>query len=438
MDFPWQVIKDLELHNSRLNKEDIIRVQAEAGNTEFFLGCKLALDAMVTFGVKAVSEKEKDEGQGLSWTSFLQLADALMLRQLTGNDAQTAIAHARMKATKEQWNYWYRRILIKDLRCGVSDKTLNKVVEKNYADYVVPVFTCQLAHDSTNHESKVAGEKLIEVKLDGVRVVAIVYPTGVVNLFSRNGKQLANFPLVEQQLARHAFMFAEPVVFDGEIMSASFQDLMKQVHRKSDVQSTDARLMLFDILPVSEFQAGKSTLGQKRRSALLRSMKPQFDKIGSIDIIPQIEVDLDSLVGDLEFKQYNKDAIEAGFEGIMIKNVDAKYECKRTVSWLKMKPFIEVSLTVVAVEEGTGKNEGRLGAIICEGEDDGKQIRVNVGSGFTDDDRNEFWTDKETVVGQIVEVRADAATRSQDSEDIYSLRFPRFLRFRGFAKGEKI
>ena len=151
MDFPWQVIKDLELHNSRLNKEDIIRVQAEAGNTEFFLGCKLALDAMVTFGVKAVSEKEKDEGQGLSWTSFLQLADALMLRQLTGNDAQTAIAHARMKATKEQWNYWYRRILIKDLRCGVSDKTLNKVVEKNYADYVVPVFTCQLAHDSTNH-----------------------------------------------------------------------------------------------------------------------------------------------------------------------------------------------------------------------------------------------------------------------------------------------
>jgi DNA ligase-1 len=103
-----------------------------------------------------------------------------------------------------------------------------------------------------------------------------------------------------------------------------------------------------------------------------------------------------------------------------------------------MKPFIEVSLAIVAVEEGTGKNEGRMGAIICEGEDDGKQIRVNVGSGFADDQRIEFWADRENLVGQIVEVRADAATRSQDSEDIYSLRFPRFLRFRGFKAGEKL
>jgi len=122
----------------------------------------------------------------------------------------------------------------------------------------------------------------------------------------------------------------------------------------------------------------------------------------------------------------------------MIKDPDAVYECKRSTSWLKQKPFIEVSLTVTGVEEGTGKNEGRLGALICEGEDDGKSIIVNVGSGFTDDQRSDYWNDKETMVGQIVEIRADAATRSQDSELTYSLRFPRFLRFRGFAKGEKI
>jgi DNA ligase-1 len=213
---------------------------------------------------------------------------------------------------------------------------------------------------------------------------------------------------------------------------------MKQVHRKSDVQSEDARLMLFDILPLSEFQKGKSVLGQKRRSNLLRSMKAVFEKVGSIDIIPQIEVDLDTAVGELQFKQYNKDAIESGFEGIMIKDVDAEYVCKRHVSWLKQKPFIEVSLTIVAVEEGTGKNEGRMGAIICKGEDDGKKIAVNVGSGFTDDQRTEFWENREDILGQVVEVRADAATRNQDSEDVWSLRFPRFLRFRGFKAGEKI
>jgi DNA ligase-1 len=90
------------------------------------------------------------------------------------------------------------------------------------------------------------------------------------------------------------------------------------------------------------------------------------------------------------------------------------------------------------VEEGTGRNLGKLGALICEGEDDGKRIVVNVGSGLTDKQRAEFWEAKDTLIGQVVEVRADAATQSQDSDQVWSLRFPRFLRFRGFTRGEKI
>ena len=116
--------------------------------------------------------------------------------------------------------------------------------------------------------------------------------------------------------------------------------------------------------------------------------------------------------------------------------MDAIYESKRSVSWLKQKPFIEVSLEVTNVEEGTGKNEGKLGALVCSGVDDGKTIVVNVGSGFTDDLRSDFWNSRDSLPGQIVEVRADAVTQNQDGT--YSLRFPRFLRFRGFVAGEKI
>jgi len=123
----------------------------------------------------------------------------------------------------------------------------------------------------------------------------------------------------------------------------------------------------------------------------------------------------------------------------MIKDLEAPYECKRTTSWLKLKPFIEVSLTVVEIEEGSSgtKNENNLGALVCEGKDNGKFIRVNVGSGYSDELRTEIWQNKDKIVGQVVEVRADAATKSQDSEH-WSLRFPRFLRFRGFETGEKI
>ena len=105
---------------------------------------------------------------------------------------------------------------------------------------------------------------------------------------------------------------------------------------------------------------------------------------------------------------------------------------------LKAKPFIEVSLEIQDTEEGTGRNEGKLGALICEGEDDGKFIKVNVGSGLTDDNRDTFWNNRDSLVGQIVEIRADAITQNQDTENEWSLRFPRFLRFRGFDVGEKV
>jgi DNA ligase-1 len=438
MNNPWDIIKELEADNSRLAKEAIIAREALAGNDEFFAGCCLALDAMTTFGVKQVDTKTGD-GRGLSWKAFNQLAEALATRQLTGHAAQTAVAHAKMNATEAQWNNWYRRILIKDLRCGTSEKTVNKVVEKKYKDYAIPVFSCQLAHDSANHESKVAGEKLIEVKLDGVRVISIVYPSGHVDQYSRNGKELVNFPHIKEQLARHAKWFAEPVVLDGEIMSASFQDLMKMVHRKSDVQSDDAVLNLFDIITLREFQAGVGKYRQIDRSVSLAAWYNQcVDHMPNITVVGQERVDLRTPAGQARFKQINQEAVDGGYEGIMIKDLEAIYECKRSVAWLKLKPYIEVSLTVVAVEEGTGRNLGKLGALICEGEDDGKHIRVNVGSGFTDVHRDTYWTSRGELVGQIVEVRADAATKSQDSEETWSLRFPRFLQFRGFVPGEKL
>jgi len=426
------VIRSLEEHSSRLNKEAII--EAERDNAELFEGFNLALSPFITFGVKKVPSHGGPDGQGLPWVAFKELCNLLSTRQLTGDDARTAIELALSASKQKQWNDWYRRILIKDLRCGVSEKTINKI-KKN----AVPVFECMLAHDGANHEKKITGKKLLEPKLDGVRCITIVdYESRTVTQYTRNGKVLENFSHIANGLLANIDDFGRSYVIDGEVVSNSFQALMKQVHRKDDVQAGDARLMAFDILPLNEFKKGKSVLGQRRRTNLLKSLKPIFDKAGHIDIISQIEINLDEYVGELQFKEFNKEAIEAGFEGIMIKDPEAIYECKRSTSWLKQKPFIEVSLSVVATEEGTGKNEGRLGALICEGEDDGKQIRVNVGSGFTDDQRNEFWADREDLVGQIIEIRADAATRNQDSEDVYSLRFPRFLRFRGFKAGEKI
>jgi len=436
---PQDIIARLESDNSRLAKEAILAEAMQEGLDEFFQGLKMALDKLYTFGVKQVPEKTEEGGQGLSWENFLQLAEALYRRELTGHAARDAVKLAMDVATQAQWNSWYRRILIKDMRAGFGEKSVNSVAKKlKKPEYSVPVFEVMLAHDGANHEAKITGKKLVEPKLDGVRVLTVVdYESRTVAQYTRNGKELVNFPHIVKAFEDNMDNFARSYVFDGEVVSKSFQDLMTQVHRKSDVQAQDAKLMLFDIIPLVEFKRGESVMAQRRRTAFL---KENFSKIfsdsGCIELVPQREFDLDVFTDEIEFRDYNKEMVEAGYEGIMIKDPNGKWEGKRSVAWLKQKPFIEVSLAVTAVEEGTGRNEGRLGAFICEGEDDGKRISVNVGSGLTDSQRKEFWADTESLIGQVVEVRADAVTQNQDGS--YSLRFPRFMRFRGFRAGEKI
>jgi DNA ligase 1 len=435
---PQDIIKRLESDNSRLAKEAILEEAMNEGLDEFFQGVRMCLDKLYTFGIKQVPIKDQEGGQGLSWTNFQELAESLYKRELTGHAARDAVKLAMDVATKDQWDY-YRRILIKDLRCGVSEKTVNSVAKKQKKpQYSVPVFECMLAHDGANHESKITGKKLVEPKLDGVRVLTVVdYESRTVVMYTRNGKDLVNFPHIIKAFEDNLDNFARSYVFDGEVISESFQSLMTQVHRKSDVQAQDAKLMLFDVIPLVEFKKGQSVMGQRRRSAFLReNFSKIFGDSGCINIVAQREFDLDVFTDEIEFKDYNREMVEAGYEGIMIKDPNGKWEGKRSTAWLKSKPWLEVSLAVIAVEEGTGRNVGRLGALVCEGVDDGKSITVNVGSGLTDAQRREFWADTEALIGQVVEVRADAVTQNQDGT--YSLRFPRFMRFRGFKVGEKI
>jgi DNA ligase-1 len=96
---------------------------------------------------------------------------------------------------------------------------------------------------------------------------------------------------------------------------------------------------------------------------------------------------------------------------------------------------ITVDLQIMEVEIGTGKNADRMGAFVCEGVDNGKQIRVNVGSGVSDDERQEYWQNRAALVGRTVEIMCDAVSQNQDGT--YSLRFPRFVRFRDTLTGEK-
>ena len=426
---PWKIIQELEADNSRLAKEAIIRREHSADNVRFFNGVGAALDGFRTFGVQQVPTSKTD-GAGITQTEFDDVLRQLEARTLTGNAMRDVIQELCDRSRSEEWNDWYRRILIKDLRCGVTHKTVNK-----HTTMKVPVFECMLADDSKKHEKKMTGEVFVEPKLDGVRVITICnVEQDEVKMYSRNGKELNNFPKIYEQFDSMLDQLDQSMVFDGEVMSDDFQTLMREIHRKGGAKTDDAVLNLFDCLPLEHFKEGGSnnTLAQRKQWLDGYRFGPNISRV------EHILIDLDDEDGQKQFADYNRLCIDKGFEGIMIKPITGVYECKRSALWLKVKPFIEVSLKVVDTEEGTGRNAGRLGALIVEGEDDGKFIRTNVGSGLSDDDRTEYWKAKDKLIGQIVEVRADAVTQNQDATDEWSLRFPRFLRFRGFEPGEKL
>jgi len=434
-------INKLNESDSRLHKEDVIRQALEASvlgsinAINFLTLVKVCYNPYVTFGVRQIPSTEGITGAENPWEEFNDLLRNLGQRGLTGNAARDAIEDISLRFDSEEWNTFNAPVLRRDLRAGVSEKTINKICKKT--DYEIPVFACQLAANSEGRP-EMRGIKRLEPKLDGVRVLMMIMISDTGNAvfsYSRNGKLFENFSHIEQQISdyltkliRHNRSLMKGFVLDGEVIGNSFQELMRQARRKENVQATDSVFNIFDIIPIDDFRRGYWNAQLEKRIEMLEYMRPVIDVLPNVELLPHIIVDLDTAEGKDQLMRYAKDQVNAGFEGIMIKDVGAPYECKRNTFWMKWKPVCDYDLTVVGIEPGTGKNKGRMGALVCEGEDDGKHINVNVGSGYTDEERQSYWDNKDAIIGRTAVVMADAITQNQDGS--YSLRFPRFKTFR--------
>lgn len=441
-------IKQLNEDNGRLHKEDVLSkalTAAKLGSEvaiRFLCGLKACYNPYETFGIKQIPESVGIVDAENPWDEFFDLLEMLAMRRLTGNDARDAVAEMSERFDSDEWNLFLAPILRRDMRCGVSTTTINKMVKKT--NYEIPVFSCQLASNSEGRP-EMKGIKRLEPKLDGVRVLMVVNVTDggtYATCYSRNGKVFENFKHIEDQVlanlselvyARNKVSITgseitRGFVLDGEVVGNSFQELMRQARRKENVAAEDSVFHVFDILPIADFSRGHWNAQLSKRIKLLEAMRPAIDKMPNVELLPHLQVDLDTGEGRNQLERYAKDMVAAGFEGIMIKDLDAPYLCKRSMFWMKWKPTITVDLEVIGLEEGTGRNKGRLGALVCNGVDDGKEITVNVGSGFSDGERDQLWEDRNHVFGRTVEILCDVITQNQDGT--YSLRFPRFVRFR--------
>ena len=343
---PYEVISLLEGTSSKTEKEAIVASAYKAGCLEFFLGAQLAYSKMVTFGTKDVPffKDITTTTDTLRWNDFNILADMLRTRQVTGGDATTAMIVTAEHCNEQMWDGWYRRILLKDFRCGITEGTVNKALksivkagDKDAEKYMVPVFTCQLAHPRDKYEKLMTGDKFVDIKLDGARILALCdKDKGTVTLCTRNGLIKENFTEIEELLRTQLLpKLTRSAVLDGEMVSKTFKALMSQLNRQTDVDTSDAKFAVFDFVWMDDFEKGVSKVTQTERDkAVAWACRTIND-----DRIYHIEkriINLDTPEGLAELDEFHARVTAAGFEGTMVKDPDAHHVTKRSPAWLKI------------------------------------------------------------------------------------------------------
>lgn len=457
---PHDVIRALEATTKKNEKEDIIAAAWRAGHRDLFRGAQLAYDALITFGVKKVPliVEEDDEPGSATFVDFIRLADKLAKRQLTGHAARDGIEDFLNTCGVDEWNDFYRRVLLKDLKVGATETTFNKVLKQigktdpEALDFIIPVFACQLAPSkSYNRETikDLRGKVLVDVKYDGMRLLSVLdKEKGVVTQHSRNGLVTDKFPHIAEALASLMGDLPRSVVIDGEVVGSSFNALMRQATKK-DADTSETSLMIFDIIPLDDFRKGECAFSQEDRHAILADMSGQIQEHsqGRLFVLEKAEIDLDTEEGrDAIFEMFEEvmrmREHDKKFEGLIVKRKDAPYRCKRWNAWEKVKPYVDATLPVVGLEEGkeNTKNHGSLGALVCRGKDGDRMIEVKVGSGFTEEERRLWWNNPDLVMGMMAEIEAHEFSQDMENEgtDMWSMRHPRLKGWRGSKKGEKL
>lgn len=422
------IFNDLAATSSRLEKEAILT--ANKSNAVLRWACFLALDPFTNFYIRKIPKYKTGIGPYTSLQHALDKLFALSARQVTGNAGIEFLTKVLEELEPED-ALVIERVIEKDLRCGVSEATVNKIWPN-----LVPTYPCMLASGYEDKLiNKITWPANVQLKLDGMRFNAIV-KGGTVEFRSRNGKLLNLLGQLEQEFL--AIAGDDEVVFDGELNvmdTDTYQFMARQIGngilskaQKGTLTYGDAALIhatVWDWIPYADFLKGECTMPYRTRmNSLFSTMdgapyeKDQY-RVGKVHKV------WNENVNSLEEAQRRfEQLLSQGQEGIILKDLNAHWEDKRAKHQIKFKGELECDLVCVDWVEGTGKNAGRLGALVLESSDG--NVKVNVGTGFTDSDRNKI---TKKVIGKIVSIKYNGRIVDQKT-GVSSLFLPVFVEVR--------
>ena len=375
----------------------------------------------IRYGVKKIVDTKKPFfTYDITWDDVKKGLDKLKNREIVGNDA---VEHASNMVFFNPDCLIIENILKHDLDCGVSVAIINKAVKN-----CIPTFDVTTCAKADGDKVKIPNEWYAQEKLDGVRDICFVnYKEHKASHYSRTGKEVVAFDnLFDYELLSLAkILYGEDadVVFDGEVKGSSWN---QTINAKASVnENLEAKnnlvYYIFDYMTREEWETKQANMTQNNVSAMLTHAlnKHNFKKLKYPKTITYL--DKESL-----YKFYNN-IVENGGEGVIIKDPESSYEFKRTKKWLKIKPVYTFDGVIKGYEKHIKKD--MLGSFYVEGEDEnGNKFSTNVGSGFTEEQRIEYWETRESLIGKTVELEAGEFIKDEKTGN--SLRFPVFKCFR--------
>lgn len=386
------------------------------GNRLFTSTLKWLLDPFVLTGI---SSKKLSKNVSYDTTPIQTWEDMMVYfeNHHTGSDDDIRIVQGFIESQPEEQREYYRALVTKSLKLGVDAKSVNDVIPN-----LIPTFSVQLGIPREKCKIKSGEWFSLSQKLNGNRCVFV---NG--KMMSRQGKEFTGLDHILSDIQK---VVDNGIVLDGELVgkneeglsdSANFQKSTGIANSK-DADKTSLKYVIFDTLRLEEFQNGKSEYTYKIRRQLLLELKETIAKhnLKNIEVVQMFYEGIDQT----EIDKWLDYCEEHDYEGCMI-NLDSPYECKRVKSLQKAKMFKDIDLCCISVNEAiTGKYKGTLGSITCKY----KNGTVDVGSGFSDEQRGYYFNNPNEIVGKIITVKYKETTTNKEGGE--SLQFPVFVTVR--------
>lgn len=434
LDYLLRFVTELRNTNSRILKEEILakywkeereRINKYPTNNTIETLFHYVYDYDKQYYVTSANVLKKNliqEGVfvGKKYSLIWDLLDDLSNRVITGHNAIIAVQQFLKQETKSCQEL-ILNIIDKDLKCGLSEVTINKVCEN-----IIKTYDVALASKFDPKKHTLDSNWVIERKLDGARC-NVINKDGTIKCYSRQGKEITTLGRLVDELQGK---LPDNTVLDGEICLVdengleSFQGIMKEIKRK-DHTIQNPLLLVFDMLTLEEFENKKSTTKYTDRVERLKEWYQLQNWNTSNKVAKHLSIVNYERYSPEVLERWNQRVKEYNWEGLMFRK-DVGYEGKRSQNLLKYKMFMDEEFKVLGVEEGDAQEviNGVAHKIKCVGSlvIEYKGNKVNVGTGLSLEQRKRWYEHPEEIIGSTITVKFFEPTQNQDGS--WSLRFP--------------